>query len=308
MKIETYNMPSTNKVNQLHTLVWRPQGEVQAILQISHGMIEHIGRYDDFAKYLAERNILVVGNDHLGHGRTAQNEKELGYFDGVEGSRKVVDDLYEVTKNIKAEYPKVPYFVLGHSMGSFMIRRYIMTYGKSIDGAIIMGTGHQTSVALAGGYVLYAMIKAVKGDAYHSKLLSKISMGSYNKAFTPNRTTHDWLSRDTQQVDAYLKDPYCQFSFTLNGFKTIFDTFSYINKRVHIKNIPSELPIFFVAGDKDPVGNNGKAVTKVFRQYKEMGIKDIKLKLYPESRHEILNDLDHLQAYEDIYSWLKAHM
>lgn len=305
---ETYYIPSTNGKNKLRVMVWRPEGEVQAILQISHGMIEHIGRYDDFAKFLAKEHILVVGNDHLGHGESVKNEMELGYFDAEDGSQTVVNDLYEVTKSIKKEYPEVPYFILGHSMGSFMVRRYLMTYGKEINGAIVMGTGHQPDIVLAAGNIIYNVLKRAKGDEYRSKLINALSLDGYNKQFAPNRTNCDWLSRKEEAVDAYINDPYCKFTFTINGFKTIFDTFSFINKRSNITEIPKDLPVFFVAGDQDPVGNKGKGVTKVYKQYEKAGLSKVQLKLYPGSRHEILNDLDKEEVYQDIHGWLKKYM
>nr|WP_302598211.1 alpha/beta fold hydrolase [uncultured Cellulosilyticum sp.] len=307
MTRETYYISSTNGKNKLHTMVWRPE-EVKGILQISHGMIEHIGRYDDFAKFLVSKNILVVGNDHLGHGKTVKCESELGYFDAEDGSKTVVDDLYEVTKKMKQEYPNVPYFVLGHSMGSFMIRRYLMTYGEAINGALIMGTGHQSKVALAAGNIVYATLKVLKGTDYRSKFVNEVILGGYNRKFAPNRTPNDWVSRNEKAVDAYMRDPYCTFSFTINGFKTIFDTFSFINKKSNINKIPKDLPIFFVSGDKDPVGNNGKGVTQIYNTYKALGISKAQLKLYPESRHEILNDLDYKEVYQDIYSWIESNL
>lgn len=304
---ETYYIPSTNGKNKLYTMIWRPE-KVQGILQISHGMIEHIARYDEFAKFLVSKNILVVGNDHLGHGKTVKCESEFGYFDAEDGSKTVVDDLYEVTKKMKQEYPDIPYYVLGHSMGSFMIRRYLMTYGEAVNGGIIMGTGHQSNGVIAAGNIVYGMLKTLKGAEYRSKWVNEIAVGSYNKQFAPARTASDWLSRNEKVVDEYLKDSYCTFLFTMNGFKMIFDTFSFINKKLNINKIPKDLPMFFVAGAKDPVGNNGKAVTHIYNRYKALGLSKTKLKLYPESRHEILNDLDYKEVYEDIYSWIQSNL
>lgn len=301
-------MPSTNGKNQLHVMRWQPEGEVKAIVQISHGMIEHIGRYDDFARFLAKENILVVGNDHLGHGQSVKSKEEFGYFDAEDMSQTVVNDLYEVTKSIKQEYPDIPYFLLGHSMGSFMARRYLMTYGKVLNGAIIMGTGHQPQCALVAGKIAYYILKALKGDTYRSQFVNGLTLESYNQKFKPNRTACDWLSRSEAAVDAYIKEPYCDFKFTINGFKTIFDTFTYINKKSHIAKIPTELPILLVAGEKDPVGNMGKGVKTVYKHYESSGISDIRLKLYPESRHELLNEINYKEVYEDLYNWLKEHM
>lgn len=298
---------STNGKNKLHTIIWQPKGEVRAILQISHGMIEHIDRYDNFARFLNERDILVVGNDHLGHGQSIEHEEEWGYFNAPDPSKNIVADLYEVTKHMKKEYPHVPYFMLGHSMGSFMLRRYIMTYGNQVDGAIIMGTGQHSKFIVKLEQMAIALLIAVKGDKYRSKFVTQMSLGNYNRKFKPVRTANDWISRDTKEVDKYNNDQYCQFEFTLGGYRTIFNTFAFIGNTQHINQIPKSLPILFAAGDKDPVGGNGKVVTKLYNQYKQLGINDVQLKLYKENRHEILNELDHEKVYIDLYNWIKEH-
>ncbi|WP_054739185.1 alpha/beta fold hydrolase [Cellulosilyticum ruminicola] len=301
-------IPSTNGSNQLHVMKWKPEGEVKAILQISHGMIEHIGRYDDFAKYLNSKNILVVGNDHLGHGKTVHSKEELGYFNAEDSSQTVVNDLYEVTKYTKALYPNVPYFILGHSMGSFMARRYLMTYGRKVDGAIIMGTGYQSASVLKFGELVYKFLKPIKGTNYRSKLMKACTIGRYNKAFAPNRTSCDWLATNQEAVDIYMKDEYCQFDFTINGYNTIINTFKFINQSSNIAKIPKDLPILFVAGKEDPVGDKGEGVKKVYTAFKKAGISNMKLKLYSGLRHEILNEVGKEEVYQDIYKWLRMNL
>ena len=306
-KIEFF-VPSTNKHNRLHAIMWKPTGTILAVLQISHGMIEHIERYDDFANYLAQRGFLVVGNDHLGHGKSVSSHDELGYFNAPDSSKTVVDDLHQLTLHIKSKYPGLPYFLLGHSMGSFMARRYIMTYGNKLDGAIIMGTGQKPAIALGAGKLLVGLISLFKPMTYRSKLIEKACFGTYNNRFKSKRTKSDWLSQDTAVVDAYLKDPLCTFIFTLNGYQTLFNTLSFIQHTPNIEQIPKNLPIFMVAGKDDPVGNYGKAVTKVYNCYKKTGIQDISLKLYKNARHELLNEIDKDQVYVDLYTWLKKHI
>ena len=294
---------STNGKNQLHTIIWKPENEVRGILQISHGMVEYVNRYDRFATFLAERGFLVVGNDHLGHGNTVREEQELGYF-GENGSQTVVNDLYEVTKYMKKQYPNIPYYVLGHSMGSFIIRRYIMTYGSSVDGTIIMGTGSQPDVVLKVGKMVVKLLSKIKGAKYRSQFVDKMAFGTYNKKFAPVRTNKDWLTKDTDVVDDYIQHPFCSFLFTLNGFYTLFDTISFIQIKENISRIPKEMPIFMIAGDMDPVGNYGKAVKQVYRDYQQEGINNIRMKLYSNDRHEILNELDYQVVQQDIYDWL----
>ena len=305
----TFYLPSTNNKNQLHVMMWQPQSsKPRCILQISHGMIEHIERYDEFASYLTSKGILVIGNDHLGHGRSVNSPEELGYFNAEDGSKTVVDDLHTITLFAKEAFPNVPYFLLGHSMGSFLARRYLMTYGNELDGAIIMGTGQFPPLAVKCGLAILALLKKIKGDTYRSKTLSNLGFGSYNNAFKPTRTTHDWLSKNTESIDRYLADPLCTFLFTLNGYETLLNTFGFIGDKKNIAKLPKHLPLFFVAGEDDPVGGQGKMVIKIYETYRDSGITDISLKLYPNDRHEILNELDRFTVYSDIYEWLERQL
>lgn len=302
-KRESY-FPSTNGVHQLHMIQWKPEGKVIAILQISHGMVEYINRYDRFATYLAKKGILVVGNDHLGHGKSVNSEEELGYFTSKDGSKIVVDDLHQLTRKMKQVYSDIPYFMLGHSMGSFFIRRYAMTYGEEVNGVIIMGTGAQPKPAIWMGNRLISFMKAFKGSTYRSSLMKKLSFGGYNKKFGSIRTENDWLTKDTNIVDQYMADKYCTFLFTLNGYQTLFDTFTFIQNKKHISQMPKNLPLLFVSGAEDPVGRNGKDVRKITELYKNAGIQSVEMKLYETDRHEILNELDYDCVYEDIYNWI----
>lgn len=299
---------STDGKNQLNVYIWEPQEKPIAILQISHGMCEHLNRYDDFAKFMNENNILVVGNDHLGHGKTAKDDNDLGYF-GPGKSKTVVDDLFEVTKYTKENYGKdIPYFLFGHSMGSFMARRYIMTYGSELTGAIISGTGSQPGVVLAGGKMVAGLIGAVKGERYRSPLLKSMAFGAYNKKIDNPRTVSDWLSKDEKIVDIYENDKFCKYDFTVDGYKTLFDSISFIQKPENIKKIPVDLPIFFISGTDDPVGNYGKGVEQVYDAYEAAGVKDIEIVLYHDGRHEMLNEIEREGVYEDVDTWIKRHI
>lgn len=306
---EEFHLKSTDGVSQLHGVLWKPEGEVKAVLQISHGMAEFIERYERFAEYLNKAGIAVAGNDHIGHGKTSK-EEDWGYFGGKEGSKMVVDDLHLVTLKMKEKYKGIPYFVMGHSMGSFMIRRYIMAYGKEVDGVIIMGTGYQPASVLIGGKMLIAVLRLAKGDRYRSQFIDKMNFGNYNKKIKNKRTGKDWLTKDVEIVDAYLNEPMCGFLFTLNGFETLRSVVSFIQKRENIEKIPKNLPVYMVSGEEDPVGNYGKGVIKVCKTYREHGIKDIEMKLYPGDRHEIINETDYECVYKDIIAWIekKAHI
>lgn len=297
-------IPSTNNRNQLHVAIWEPERETKVILQISHGMVEYIVRYDDFAKHLNQQGILVIGNDHLGHGQSVLDESEFGYF-GKEKGSAVVDDLYEVTKYAKKQYGEnIPYFLMGHSMGSFMARRYLMTYGEKITGAIISGTGYKAAPVLVAALFFTAVIKLFHGERYRSPFLKWLAFHTYNRKIADVKTENDWLTRDAAVVAAYNENPYCKFSFTVNGYETLSDTIKYIQKQSNWEKTPKQLPILMIAGEEDPVGSYGKDVKKVYKKYQQMGCSHIELRLYKDDRHELVNELDREAVYADISQWI----
>ena len=297
-------IPSTNNRNQLHVAIWEPERETKAILQISHGMVEYIVRYDDFANHLNQQGILVIGNDHLGHGQSVLDESEFGYF-GKEKGSAVVDDLYEVTKYAKKQYGEnIPYFLMGHSMGSFMARRYLMSYGEKITGAIISGTGYKAVPVLDAALFFTAVTKFFHGERYRSPFLKWLAFHTYNRKIADVKTENDWLTRDEAVVAAYNENPYCKFSFTVNGYETLSDTIKYIQKQSNWEKTPKQLPILMIAGEEDPVGSYGKDVKKVYKKYQQLGCNHIELKLYQDDRHELVNELDREVVYADISQWI----
>ena len=308
MKTIINSIKSTNGKNQLYVVVWEPEWEPRAIVQISHGMVEYVERYDEFAEFLSRRDILVIGNDHLGHGKTAASDPELGYF-GAEKSRTVVDDLHEVTRFAKETYGReLPCFLFGHSMGSFMARRYLMTYGNEMDGAILSGTGYIPGVVLDAGRGLAWIVGAFAGEHYRPLSLKKMAFGSYNRRIPNAKTEYDWISRNEKNVEAYCKDKYCTFSFTVNGYQTLFGVLKFIQKRKNYEKIPKELPVFLISGKEDPVGRYGKGVLRVADQYKKCGIKDIEVKLYEKDRHELTNETDREIVFEDVFTWIQNNI
>lgn len=298
-------LPSSDRKNKLHVVIWKPEKPIRAIMQISHGMIEYVKRYDEFARFLNEHGILVIGNDHLGHGMTAATEDDLGYFCKENMSRNVVMDLHRVTVYAKKHFGDVPYILFGHSMGSFMARRYIMTYGKEIDAAIIAGTGRQPFITLAVGKACTSVISMFKGDKYRTTFLRKAAFSKYNAHIDNPCSDNDWISRDEDIVSRYNNDRYCTFLFTVNGYRTLFDTLSFIQNKRNISRIPKQLPILMISGAEDPVGEYGEGVKRVYISYKKAGINNIKLKLYKNDRHELVNELDRQSVYKDILRWLE---
>jgi len=306
MSRKDLNIPSKDGVHRLHVVLWEPVGEPKAVVQISHGMVEMIDRYEDFALFLNRHGYAVIGNDHLGHGQTAGNDADLGYFCPRNMSATVVADLHRVTKCAKKKYKNKPYFLLGHSMGSFMARRYLMTYGMELDGAVICGTGSQSLLTLAAGTVVANAIRLFLSDRYRSRLLEWNAFGSYLKRIPNARTKSDWMTRDTKIVDYCKSNKYCSFDFTINGYRTLFEVLFFIQKKQNIDRIPKELPLFFIAGGQDPVGHYGKDVRNVSSSYEKAGVEDVSLKIYQEDRHEVLNELDRDQVYTDVLAWLDS--
>lgn len=306
MRRKDFYIPSRDGVHRLHVVLWEPEGEVRAVVQISHGMIEMIDRYEDFALFLNRHGYAVIGNDHLGHGLTAGNDADLGYFCPRNMSATVVADLHRVTRYAKKKYKKKPYFMLGHSMGSFMARRYLMTYGMDLDGCVICGTGSQSRPVLIAGPVVANALRLVFGDRFRSRLLERNAFGTYQKRIPNPRTKSDWMTRDTAIVDWCRSNKYCSFRFALNGYRTLFEVLSFIQKRQNIDRIPKELPLFFIAGGQDPVGHYGRDVRRISAGYEKAGVEDVSLKIYQEDRHEILNELDRDLVYRDVLSWLEA--
>lgn len=327
-KKETF-IPSSNGKDRLHVIVWEPLGEVRAILQISHGMIELIDRYDEFARYLAAKGFVVAGNDHLGHGLTAANVDELGYMNAYDASMAMVADLHRVTRSLKKAYKGVPFFLMGHSMGSFLARRYMSDYGwdpkypspytegSSVDGFICMGTGSMPECMLQIGRLVLELEKSQHGERYRSTLMELLAFGTYNRDIPKTtivdgevrkRTNKDWVSRDLKRVDAYVDDPLCQFSFTLKGYETLFNTLHYIQENRNIARIPKGIPVLFVSGYRDPVGHYGRDVLKLHELYHKKVTRNVACYLYEECRHEILNELCRDKVFDDIDKWLEARL
>lgn len=302
-KKEFYYTSSEQQV-KIHVIEWIPEGRPKAILQISHGMVEYIDRYDEFARYLCKRGYYVVGQDHLGHGESVSHEDNLGFFHETRGNEHVIGDIDLLREITREKYPEQPYYMLGHSMGSFLTRQYIQEEGEGLAGAIIMGTGHYPQIVLRGGMLLCRVIAAFRGWNYRSRLINSVGIGRYNKQFEPARTPVDWISKDEEIVDKYVNDPWCTFSFTVNGYYHLFAGMKELTQK-NVRDIPKRLPLFFVSGENDPVGGFGKEVRKVYEQYQQVGIQDVSLKLYPEDRHEILNETDRQQVYRDLYQWME---
>lgn len=295
MKQEFY-IPSTDGIHQLHCIRWMPQGETKAILQLVHGMCEHIARYDEFARFLAEKGVMVVGHSHLGHGLTAKTDSELGWFGEPDGNEYLIGDIHKLRED--TQRPGIPYFILGHSMGSFLTRQYLGVHGEGLAGTVIMGTADIPVPVLKAGQAVCRIIAAVRGWHHRSALVSAMVTDGYKRKYGLG-----WLSNNEESNRAYEADPRCGFRFTLNGFYNLFLGLDRASQTETAGQIPGNYPILFTAGAEDPVGGNGKGVEAVFRRYRNHGAA-ASIKLYPGDRHEILNEQDRLTVFEDIFHWL----
>lgn len=293
---------------RLHCISWEPETECVAVLQIVHGMIEYADRYSYTAEYLCRRGFAVVAHDHPGHGLTAAGDEELGYIPRRGGSELLCEGVYKVTQYIKAAYPAVPNFILGHSMGSFVTRRYLTKYGSEVRGAVIVGTGDQPRLTLFAARAVASLISAVRGERHRSAFITRLAFGSYNKRCGRDEGPNAWICSDRELMKIHDADKYSTFTFTASAYGVLFDTLTYLAKGTNFDKIPKTLPILVMAGLEDPVGSYGKAPAAFAKRCRAAGIRDVDLRLYEEDRHEILNDAHKDRVLEDLYVWLKAHL
>lgn len=280
--------------------------EFKGIIQLVHGMQEHIGRYSEFAEFLASNGYIVIGHDNLGHGNTAKSENDFGYFADKNGWDRLVEDIHILQNKIHNEYPNLPYIVMGHSMGSLIVRTYATKYNDAISGIIISGTSGQ-KYGLTSGRLLIKLISAFKGKKYKSKLVEYLITGSFNKKFKPNRTTSDWICSDETEVDKFIYDEKCGKPFTLQAYYDLLSGTKYLSSQKNV-NKTINVPILIFSGAKDPVGQNGKGVLRVYKMLKKDEKRNVYLRLFKNGRHEMLNEVNKLEVYNFILDWLDKIM
>lgn len=302
-----YRIPSKTGGADIYVQSIVPSGiAVKAILQISHGMAEYTDRYIEVAEFLAANGYAVFMDDHEGHGKSINKEEDLGYFCDKDGNEKIVDDLYSVSELAKKNYPGVKLILWGHSMGSFMARRYTEKYPKSADAAIFCGTAGANPAAAIGAAMANA-IKAIKGKNHKSPFLNNLAFGAYNKKFE-EKTGYEWLSVNEENVTKYVADPLCGYLFSAEAYRDLFNLLASVNTKDWYNAVPKKLPILLIAGEMDPVGNYGKGVTEVYDKLKESGHKNVEMKLYPGLRHEIHNEKERQEVYNDILAFADAQV
>ena len=302
-----YFNSSTGK-NKIHARMCVPDAEPRAIVQIIHGIAEYIDRYDEFMSFLADNGIIAVGTDHLGHGKSIESEEQTGFFAYDNGWDYVVRDEEVLRLAMHENYPELPIIVFGHSMGSFMARTLLIRYPDAFNAAIISGTGNQGAALVNGGLIMGNLVTGLKGAHHYSKFLNNLAFGSYNKIYDNPKTEYDWLSRDEANVQKYIDDPLCGFIPSCSLFRDMMTGVKFITNKKNLTAMNKDMPVYFISGDMDPVGECGKGVQKAYNNFLEAGMKDVSIKLYPGGRHEMLNEINKDEVYTDILAWLDSEI
>lgn len=301
-EIKMLEVKSTDNIHTLRGKIFIPDGEIKGLFHLVHGMTEYIDRYDHLMSFLAENGYVVFGYDHLGHGRTAENDDELGFIAHREGWKYLVNDVAVFTKAVKKMYPLLPTILMGHSMGSFVSRLVAEKYKDEYNKFIFCGTGGPNPAASAG-LLLIKILKTFKGEKHKSKFIYNIAFGSYNKRFDGD-TPYEWLTKDREVITKYSADKYCNFQFTVSAMGDLMNLLSKCNRGAWFNAIDNAKPILLIAGDSDPVGSYGKGVQKVYNKLSKKG-KKAEIKLYENCRHEIHNDSCKDEMFSDILKFIK---
>jgi alpha-beta hydrolase superfamily lysophospholipase len=312
---EEYTFKSKDDIGStIHAVKWTPDdNNIKAILQICHGMQEYILRYEEFATFMADHGFAVIGHDHIGHGTTVSDESELGIMHTSSPAEVMMEDILSNFKLMREQYPDLPFFILGHSMGSYLLRMLLSKKAselKGLSGAVIMGTGTEKNGTIRMGRMVVNLLASFRGWNYKSKFVAGLMFGAPYKFYdvTGKEPERSWLSKNVDNVKAYYKNPLNNYMFSLNGYKVLLTATLFDNQMVNINKINKDLPIIFVSGDKDPVGNLGIGVKEAYKKFEDAGIRDVSIKLYHGDRHEVLNELDRETVYADLLNWMQSRM
>ena len=303
-----FTFESSTGKNTIRARMCVPDSAPKAVIQIAHGIAEHIERYDDFMEFLATNGFVAVGNDHLGHGKSITKPSEQGIFAEANGWSYVVRDMDRLRDLMRKDYHDLPYIFFGHSMGSFLTRTYLIQHPDKYDAAILSGTGHQGKALVLGGYAVANMMTKLRGPAGDGKALNDMAFGSYTKRIENPRTPFDWLSVNEENVDKYIADPLCGFIAKVSLYRDMMGGLKFLTDQKNIDKMNKEAPIYFMSGADDPVGDYGAGVEKAYKAFCDAGLHDVSIRLYPNGRHEMLNETNHLEVYQDILNWLNEKL
>lgn len=307
---DEFTFTSSDGKTPIHVMTWVPVGEAgdhpKGIVQIAHGMEEHIARYDEFARFLAGNGFAVCGNDHIGHGASVSSPDDLSKLP-LDGANVIIEDMRTLHRTFQKGFPEgTPYILFGHSMGSFAARYYTAAYGRNLAGVVFCGTGQVPTTAARLGGGLARFLAKVKGIDHESTFIRGLADGAYSKAIPDARTELDWLNSDPAKVDEYIDDPLCGKMFNLGGYATLLDLAAASCNGICARAMPTDTKILFISGADDPVGENSKGVKKAYDSVAYRSGADVELKLYEGMRHEILAEPGHQQVFEDVLAWLES--
>lgn len=306
---EQFYFRSSDEVTRLRGMKWFPEDRVKAVIQVCHGMCEHLDRYDAFATFLAEHGYLVVMHDLIGHGLSAASEQNLGIFGEYMINSKLVADLFKVRCMMQKEYSHVPFFVMGHSMGSLIMREYILTHREGLAGVILMGTVDYGNWMCRAGILLLKLIGLCHKDGmrYRSILVHNLGLGRFDKAFEDEGLRNAWLSRDREEVQMYNHDPLCNYTYSIGVFDTVLRGMLNAHDKDKLDSFPKDVPVLLLGGGDDVVNAMGKTTTKLYRIYKSYGW-NVRMHVYKGARHELLHETNRNKVSADILKWLDAKM
>ena len=304
--ISEFSFLSSDGKSSIYAKIHEPnEGEIRGVVQLAHGMVDHVERYGELVAYLTGEGYVFAGNDHLGHGKTAKCKEDYGFFASKDGYKYVVDDLYTMNQELHKRYPGKPVILLGHSMGSFLSRLYAVKYPTSLDGIIIHGTGGKNP-ALPFGKIVVAVLRAIKGERYRSALVKKLSFMGYNSRFDKSEGDDAWLTRAGELVADRNGDDRTNFIFTLAGYNDLFTMLGECNSSRWYSEYPKSLPTLLMAGAEDPVGNYGEGVREVYDGLSKEGVVALDIALYEGARHELFNETNRAEIFRDMCDWLSS--
>lgn len=289
--------------HQVYVRIYKPKGTPIGNFHILHGMAEHGGRYEAFAKSLVDQGYFVTVHDHRGHGKTSELNGQLGFFGEEDGFQRVVDDVFDIIHHYNVDPQNREIVLFGHSMGSFIARRFIQLYSGLIDKCILCGTGATTTLHQIGN-ALARSLCVLKGKEMPSQVMNDLSFNSFSRSVLNPRTIYDWLCSNEEEVEKYIQDPYCGFVPTNQFFVDLTEGLLLINQKEEIKNIRKDLPILLISGSEDPVGSKGSGVFKVAKEMNEAGLTDVVVYLFEGMRHEILKEMNREHVYSVMTRWL----
>ena len=303
-----YTYPSSDGIHTIYADIYAPVDRApRAVVQICHGMVDFVKRYEQLALALVKQGIVLAGNNHLGHAKSSNSPQDLGFFADRDGFKHVLRDVHTMNRYLRTTYPNVPIIVMGHSMGSFIARLFVARHPHAADGFIIHGTGGPNPLTPLG-HLVAGTIGLFRGNRYRSKTLRAITFAGYNSHFPKSEGKNAWLTRDLTIINEYDDNPYSNFVFTVSAYRDLFRFLSRSNSKSWFQKYPKSMPTLIMSGTEDPVGGYGKSVTYVYKHLLLAGVSDVRLRLYEGGRHELFRDTCRTEVFRDIINFVEERI